>query len=517
MAVRLSPIGNDAPFVDASGNPLSGGKLYFYTAGSSTPQDTYTTSLGNVANANPVILDSNGYPTNSGSVVEIWFTAGVSYKAALQTSASVPVWTRDNLSGINDTSVSIDQWVAGPTPTYVSATSFTLAGDQTSTFHVGRRVKTTNSGGTAYSTIKTAVFAAVTTITLANDSTGLDSGLSAASYGLLSATNPSTPLLTDAYPIASGSADKTKKFRVEVDGFTTDTTRVLTPPNADLTLPNAATLGQVPIVTVAGTLGMAAALTKGIFGLTYSNNVGDPTNDIDFAAGGCMDSTGASWMTCAAMTKRLDAGWSAGTGNGMRNSAAAIADVGYYLYAVGTLAAGSQDYYAHTSATVATALAALQAETGGSAYVYAKRIGYILRATGALVLFHTYETEGGGLDVFWDAPTLDIGLANTLTTSRRTDAVKAPLLFSTLVTLSVVINDAAATQNRICCPDETDAAPSATVAPLSNVNNVAGEARAVQMQVRTSATGTIAARSNTATVDLYNVSTMGFRLVRRDS
>ena len=198
MAVNLSPIGNDAPFLDSSGNPLSGGKLYTYTAGSSTAQTTYTTSAGSVANANPVVLNSGGYPAASGSVVSIWLTAGVSYKFVLKTSADVEVWTRDNISGINDTTVTIDQWVSGAAPTYISGTSFSLVGDQTSTYHIGRRLKSTNSGGTIYSTISNSVFGALTTITVVNDSGVLDSGLSAVSYGLLSNTNFSVPSLRAA-------------------------------------------------------------------------------------------------------------------------------------------------------------------------------------------------------------------------------------------------------------------------------------------------------------------------------
>ena len=191
MAVKLSPIGNDAPFLDSSGNPLSGGLLYFFTAGSSTPENTYTTSAGSVANAHPIVLDSGGYPASAGSVISIWLTAGVSYKAVLKTSAGVTVWSRDNITGINDSTSSIDQWIPGPAPTYISATSFSLVGDQTSTFHVDRRLKTTNTAGTVYSTITATAYGSVTTVTVANDSGTLDSGLSAVSYGLVSATNTS--------------------------------------------------------------------------------------------------------------------------------------------------------------------------------------------------------------------------------------------------------------------------------------------------------------------------------------
>lgn len=105
--VVLSPIGNDAPFVDASGNPLSGGLLYFYDAGTTTPQATYTTIAGSVQNANPVVLNANGYPASGGNVVSIWMIDGADYKVELQTSAGVPIWTRDNITGVNDSNVSL--------------------------------------------------------------------------------------------------------------------------------------------------------------------------------------------------------------------------------------------------------------------------------------------------------------------------------------------------------------------------------------------------------------------------
>lgn len=45
---------------DANGDPLSGGKIYTYITGTDTPKATYTNSVGNVANTNPVVLDSAG-------------------------------------------------------------------------------------------------------------------------------------------------------------------------------------------------------------------------------------------------------------------------------------------------------------------------------------------------------------------------------------------------------------------------------------------------------------------------
>ena len=235
MAAKLSPIGN-AQTELADGTPAVGQKYFFYVAGSvNTKRDSFTDSTGGVANTNPVVLNSLGFPPNG-----IWLGDGLLYKIVLAPSTDTdpptsPIKTWDNVSGVNDViQTAIVEWTAsGMTPTFVSTTSFTLAGDQTSAFHVGRRLKTTNSGGTIYSTITASVFGAVTTVTVVNDSGVLDSGLSAVSYGILSAVNPSNPLLIDTYPVVSGSADKTKKLRFEVDGFTTATTRVVTPPDYD--------------------------------------------------------------------------------------------------------------------------------------------------------------------------------------------------------------------------------------------------------------------------------------------
>lgn len=49
-------------------------------------------------------------------------------------------------------------------------------------------------------------------------------------------TTPNTAPFTDTFSIVKGSADPTKQLRFEVDGFTTNTTRVVTVPDADLTM-----------------------------------------------------------------------------------------------------------------------------------------------------------------------------------------------------------------------------------------------------------------------------------------
>lgn len=97
MTVYLSPVGGAAAqFFDNNGVPLAGGKLYTYAAGTTTPQVTYTSSAGNVAHANPIVLDAAGrVPGGS----EIWLQFAP-YKFVLKDSNDVALGTWDNISGV---------------------------------------------------------------------------------------------------------------------------------------------------------------------------------------------------------------------------------------------------------------------------------------------------------------------------------------------------------------------------------------------------------------------------------
>ena len=102
MAVFLSPVGGAAAqFFTDTGAVLTGGKLYTYAAGTTTPQASYTTSTGNVARTNPVVLDAAGRVPSGG---EIWILP-VGYKFVLKDSNEVLIATYDNIFGIGATSV----------------------------------------------------------------------------------------------------------------------------------------------------------------------------------------------------------------------------------------------------------------------------------------------------------------------------------------------------------------------------------------------------------------------------
>lgn len=78
-------------FEDNNGNPLVGGLLYTYQAGTTTPQATYTDYTGGTPNANPVVLNSRGE-------APVWLTPGQAYKFVLKDSAGVTIYTVDQIN-----------------------------------------------------------------------------------------------------------------------------------------------------------------------------------------------------------------------------------------------------------------------------------------------------------------------------------------------------------------------------------------------------------------------------------
>lgn len=200
MSAYLSPIGNEVQ-TDTNGAPLVGGKIYTYLAGTTSAAATYTSSAGSVSQANPIILNAQGLAANP-----IWLGSGVAMKLVIKDASDVTIRTIDNVLGVNDPSgvTAQDQWASySGTPTFISATSFSVAGDQTSTFQVGRRIRTTNAGGTIYSSITASAFGAgITTITVTNDSGTLDASLSQVSYGIISKDNSSLSRATLGFTAA---------------------------------------------------------------------------------------------------------------------------------------------------------------------------------------------------------------------------------------------------------------------------------------------------------------------------
>jgi hypothetical protein len=117
MAVLLVP--PFQYFADDDGNPLSGGKIFTYQAGTTTPKATYSDAGGTIPLANPVILDSAGRT--------VMFGSG-SYKFIVKDANDTTIRTVDGVVTYNtnaDSSTPFFQSFSGNG----STTSFTLSQD----------------------------------------------------------------------------------------------------------------------------------------------------------------------------------------------------------------------------------------------------------------------------------------------------------------------------------------------------------------------------------------------------
>ncbi len=120
--VYLAPgvFGAGGQMFTSGGLPLDEGLVYTSIAGGTTPAATYTTSAGNIQNANPIELNADGrFPD------EVWLEEGVSYRFTLRDSAGNLIGTYDNLRGVND----IGLYTTAYTRTFLLADSAATARD----------------------------------------------------------------------------------------------------------------------------------------------------------------------------------------------------------------------------------------------------------------------------------------------------------------------------------------------------------------------------------------------------
>lgn len=94
--------------LDNSGNPLNGGKLYFFQAGTTTPQNAYADSALTIPLANPITLDSAGR-------IPAFFLADGTIKIRLTNAAGVTQVAADGLMVIGASSGSGSGSVVDPT------------------------------------------------------------------------------------------------------------------------------------------------------------------------------------------------------------------------------------------------------------------------------------------------------------------------------------------------------------------------------------------------------------------
>ena len=166
MAVNLSSLGGAGwQFFDNNGVILSGGKIYSYEAGTTTPAITYTSSIGSTPHSNPIILDSTGRVPGG----EIWLTAGNNFKFILTTSLDVILGTYDNVGAIASGEGTVQNFsgngsqtafTLSVSPQSENSTNIYINGiyQQKNTFSVVSNVITFSEAPPAYSNIEVVCF-----------------------------------------------------------------------------------------------------------------------------------------------------------------------------------------------------------------------------------------------------------------------------------------------------------------------------------------------------------------------
>lgn len=466
MAYNLSPVLNEQQF-DANGEPRAGALITTYLAGTLTAVTTYKTSTG-TAHTNPIQLDSSGnYPNGT----QLWLLGGLTYKFVITDSDGSNSRTYDDISGIGDNPANADEWILyGATPTYVSATSFSVIGDQTNIFQVNRRVKSTNTGGTVYSTVSASAFlAGVTTVTVVNTSGVLDSGLSAVSYGLLSATNPSIP------ETPTGTALRT----------------------------------AASVTAARETLLIPSVVRSYLSGFGMSTAGSSTTMSI--AAGSATDSTNTSSLITSSTIAKTTSNWAVGTATGGKSLAAAIANsTWYHFYAIRRPDTGVVDVCFSTNAT--GLLAADFVAGGGNvpdAYTQFRRIGSGL--TNGSAQWTSFQQDG---DLFqWLTPVLDVNATNP-GTSAVTRTLSTPLGLNVIAEMIAALGVGSASTAYLSDLATVDLAPSQTVAPLGQLNayaNAANSANHGVVSIRTNTSSQIRSRLSASDASTFlRIATTGW-------
>ncbi len=261
-------------------------------------------------------------------------------------------------------------------------------------------------------------------------------------------------------------------------------------------------------------------------GCTLSNGT-DATNDINISPGKWRDSTDAvDIIVSTALGKQLDANWAAGgtTGSpaGMRNSAASIANATYHLYLGRTAASSAGDIYAYagvagtdpdSSASIATMLTAWQAETGGASYVYARRIGSIIRASAAILPFVQKADQ-----FILTTPVNNVAGDTNPGISAVTRTVTAPLgvVVEAMLSVSIIGTTSAGTiQVYLSSLDSADVVPGYNEGTQLNSGGASPYAASAAVRVWTNTSAQIRSRlSVSAGSDSFRLTTFGWRDLR---
>lgn len=523
MAINLSAFaGAGAQFFDDNGDPLSGGLLYVYAAGTTTPVTTYTTVLGTVNNTNPIVLDAAGRTPN-----EIWVNGGVLYKFTLRTSLGVLIGTYDNIPAIDDPTVfnnlitvtgtntltgtsvpPISGYVTGATYSFIPLNTNTgavtididllgakeITYDQSTSLSAGAlqagKMALIEYDGTRFQLVNSFVTGQIPdgSITVAKLAADTRSDVASATTISLTALSPATRnirITGSTGPIGTFTVAAGFDYFVVFSGAPTITNSasIVTNTNADIIVnPGDSCIIRSTAANVVEILNFTRALPflRGyIDGLVMSTAGSSATMSV--AAGQATNSTNVVMLNLAASISKTTSAWAVGTGNGGIDTGSIANSTWYYFYLIRRPDTGVVDVIFSTSASSPTL------PTNYTQYRY---IGAGL--TNGSAQWTAFIQDA---DLFtWSIPILDVN-ATGAGTSAVTRTLSVPR--KNVVALMNVRLTAGASGDACYISDlaDSDQAPSSTAAPLSSIEPSGTNASvAAQVQCRTNTSAQIRSR-----------------------
>lgn len=156
--MAISMIGPKFYAWDDDGNPLKGGRVYTYRAGTNAPKATWQEEEQVNENPNPVILNDAGY-------ADIYLDG--SYKIRVTDSTGTEIWTEDP---VTDPGRLWNEWASEIPATQYSATQFEVPGDQAALFAEDSRVRLTDAATLYGSVVDAQLISGNTRVTVSVDS-----------------------------------------------------------------------------------------------------------------------------------------------------------------------------------------------------------------------------------------------------------------------------------------------------------------------------------------------------------
>jgi hypothetical protein len=436
-------------FLDANANPLVGGKLFFYQAGTNTKRDSYNSVAGTVANTNPIILNSRGEPGT-----EVWLDTTYLYKVVLAPATdtdppSSAIWIENDIDPINRVNPNFQgsnlTW--GPTVAIPDSGTY---------FEV--------TGGSGAASTMSSISANGREISIKFN------------VGSLTLTHNPPALTLQGGVSRTIAASDVVSFIKQTGGWIEQCAKEL-PSNiaqaADFAYGNLTQSGSRLI------------LPRGyISGCEISNNILAAATDIDFAVGQCRDSTNTvNIILSSGLTKQLNNTWAPGTNQGGLDTGA-VGNNTYHCFLIRNNSTGAIDALFSLSAT---------SPTMPSGYTYFRRVGSILRESGSIVAFSQF---GNRFDISLDgvAPTT---LTNAVTTATLI-AMRVPTGISVRATIQGRTGGSVDHIAWITSPGAANVAPSST--PFSGNLYFASTTGPAQfdLEVVTDTSGQIRYRKTTA-------------------